>query len=97
VSVAVLGNESFDVTGIDDETVTFADASAVRCALEDSLPADGIQDLVCKFRTRDITFPAEGSDCEELTLTGVLADGTGTEIEGSDLACLPSEPTCEGS
>jgi hypothetical protein len=92
-SVAVLGSEDFDVLSVDPSTLAFGGASADQCGLDDSAPADGILDLACRYRVRDIGLPAAGSDCGDVSLTGALVDGT--EIEGSDLACIPGEPTCE--
>jgi hypothetical protein len=92
-SVAILGSDTFDVADIDQFTLDFGGASPVHCAFEDSLPADGITDLACRYTTRNVEWPAAGSDCGDVELTGELLDGT--LMEGSDSACLAGEYTCE--
>jgi hypothetical protein len=92
-SVAILSSENFDAQSVDTETLKFAGASASQCGLEDIKPKDGILDLACRYKVSEVAFPAPGTDCGEVGLTGALHDGTA--IEGSDVACLRGEATCE--
>jgi hypothetical protein len=94
-SVAILSSENFDAQSVDTSELEFGGASAERCGLEDTKPKDGILDLACRYKVSEVAFPAPGpgSDCGEVGLTGFLIDGTA--IEGSDVACLPGEATCE--
>ena len=54
-----------------------------------------VQDLVAKFDTRNMTFPAAGSNCGEVELNGELFDGT--PIVGRDWICLAGEANCASS
>jgi hypothetical protein len=92
VAVAIRGNAEFDVQLIEEATVAFAGAPAVRCEPEDIAPADGFPDLVCHFLTQEAVWPAPGSNCSPLTLTG---DVYGVELQGTDYVCLAGETTCE--
>jgi hypothetical protein len=92
-SVAILSSENFDAQSVKTTTLEFGGAFAERCGLEDTEPMDGILDLACRYRVSEVAFPAPGSDCGEVGLTGALMDGTA--IEGSDVACLRGEATCE--
>jgi hypothetical protein len=91
-SVAILSSENFDAQSIEIATLEFGGASDAKCGLEDSKPKDGILDLACRYKVFEVALPAPGSDCGEVGLTGALIDGTA--IEGSDVACLPGEATC---
>lgn len=93
VSVAILGASDLDVSQIDQSSLDFGGAVPQRCDLGDQAPADGIPDLTCHFQNLAVAWPAPGSDCGDVVLTGALTDGT--EIEGADLACLAGEPTCK--
>jgi hypothetical protein len=93
VPVAILGASDLDVTQIDQSSLEFGGANPPqRCALADQAPTDGIPDLTCHFATSAVAWPAPGSECGDVTLTGELVDGTA--IEGSDLACLTGEAGC---
>lgn len=94
-SVAILGSEQLDVQDIDADSLTFGGASGVKCAFEDSLPSDGILDLACRYKVSQVEWPAQGSDCGDVLLEGSLLDGT--PLEGSDLACITGESTCEAA
>lgn len=101
VPVAVHGAEDFDVTTIDPSSLSFGGAAAVRCSLEDVesegptgvFSRDGWTDLVCHFKTQEVTLPPRGSDCGDVALTGERLDGGA--IEGGDIVCIPGELTCE--
>ena len=84
ISVAVLGDATFDPTSIDISTLDFSGLSVavkgngqVQCDIDD-VDSDGLWDLVCKF--------ADSDNCNggptEATLTGKLMDGPA--IEGTD-------------
>jgi hypothetical protein len=92
-SVAILSSENFDAQSVDTDSLEFGGALAERCGLEDIKPKDGILDLACRYKVSEVEFPAADSDCGEVGLTGLLVDGTA--IEGSDVACLRGEATCE--
>jgi hypothetical protein len=94
VAVAIRGNAEFDVQIVEEATVQFAGASAVGCNLEDIAPADGFPDLVCHFLTQEADWPAPGSNCSPLMLTG---DVYGIGLQGSDYVCLAGETTCEAA
>lgn len=93
VPVALLGSSDFDVLDVDASSLSFGGAAPQNCNVEDVAPFDGFPDLGCKYNTQDVAWPAPGSDCGEVVLTGEETDGT--VIEGSDVACLAGEPTCE--
>lgn len=103
VAVAIFSTDDFDATTVDPFSVQFSGADALRCKLEDALmegptgvfTQDGLLDLVCHFRTNEVSWPADGSDCGTLELTGQSLDGT--PIQGTDTACLPGENTCNTS
>ena len=72
-----------------------------QCGLEDApregptrvFSRDGIMDLVCKFEVDEVaTWPAPGSDCGPVTLSGALRNGR--RIVGTDTVCLSGEATC---
>jgi hypothetical protein len=95
VAVITLGNADLDVRDIVEATLEFGGAiQAQSCDLGDQkgMLADGFEDLTCHFERMDVTWPAVGSDCGDVSLMGELADGT--PIEGVDRACLAGEPTC---
>ena len=54
---------------------------------------DGIDDLVCKYRTSEVVdLPQPGDDC-------VFVDGEGESLDGtpftfSDHVCVPGDPVC---
>jgi|LGVF01.1.fsa_nt_gb hypothetical protein len=86
VSVAVLGNDSFDVMNINLTTILLNDTCApIHWSYED-VDGDGYEDLVLKFETQDVVGclpdPCNDEDIVTLTLTGELGDGT--PITGSD-------------
>lgn len=93
VPVALLGSSDFDVLDVDTSSLSFGGAAPKMCAVEDVAPADGFPDLNCKYKSQEVAWPAPGSDCGSVVLTGEKTDGT--VIEGSDVACLAGEPTCE--
>jgi hypothetical protein len=93
-SVAILSSENFDAQSVDTETLKFAGASASQCGLEDIKPKDGMLDLACRYKVRDVDWSPAGEDCGDVTLTGKLHDDE-TEIEGSALACIAGGATCE--
>ena len=94
VQVALLGSSNYDVLDVDASSLRFGGAAPNQCfAVEDLAPYDGFPDLRCKYKTQQVAWPAPGSDCGAVVLTGEETDGT--EIEGSDVACLAGEPTCE--
>lgn len=102
VPVATYGTPDFDVSTIDPSTVVFGGASALRCSANKDVlmegptsvfTKDGITDLVCHFRTRDVSWPTDGSDCGYLQFVAALFDGT--SLQETELACLAGEPACE--
>jgi hypothetical protein len=105
VSVAIFGTAELDVRDVNAATLNFAGAAVKRWSYEDAVsegpdplmfwPPDGVEDLVAKFDTSQMTFPAAGSNCAEVELNGELFDGT--PIVGRDWICLAGEPNCETS
>jgi hypothetical protein len=93
VTVAVLGSSDFDVLAVDPSSLSFGGAAAMKCKLNDVAPVDGFTDLTCKYKSQQVAWPAPGSNCGQVVLTGSL--GSGSPIEGSDLACLTGENACE--
>jgi len=86
VSVAVLGNDSFDVMNINLTTIRLNETcEPIRCSYED-VDEDGYMDLVLKFETQDVVSclpeSREDGDIVTLVLTGELDDST--PITGSD-------------
>lgn len=79
VKVAVLTTEDFDVSVVNEATITFAGASPKHCMLKD-VDLDGDDDLLCMFQGKDIVDLDESST--EATLTGETSDGT--PISGTD-------------
>lgn len=82
IPVAILGSDTFDVSGIDVTTLVFGPGGAPIAHLNGHLQDvnyDGIMDLVTHYRTRD-TGIACGD--ESVTLTGETLDGQ--PIQGSD-------------
>lgn len=85
IPVAILGNETFDVSIIDIQTLTLAGTMTAMtgqlypsCGLE-YVNDDDYQDMVCHFRDdTSLWEPGDG----EAKLSGVTLDGT--MIEGSD-------------
>jgi hypothetical protein len=95
VAVITLGDADLDVREIDETTLRFGGAlQEAGCDLGDQKGnlADGFEDLTCHFEKMEVMWPAPGSDCDDVSLTGELLDGT--PIEGVDRACLAGEPTC---
>ena len=89
IPVAVLGSETFDVSSIDQTSLSFGgDTVRVRgnkgpfCGVEDT-NADGFNDIVCQFEDNAEYWEPGQSDA---TLTGSLLDGT--SIEGTDTICI---------
>lgn len=91
VSVAILSSPSFDATAVDPTTVDFGGASPLRCAIED-VDLDVDSDLVCKFKTQQVTWPSPGSDCGIVLLSGQTFGGASFQAE--TIACLAGELTC---
>jgi hypothetical protein len=91
-TVAVLGSAAFDVTAVDPASLSFGGADAKQCQLKDVTPADGFPDLRCKVNTQQVAWPAPGSNCGPVAMTGTLVDEF--PFEASDLACLTGEPAC---
>ncbi|MGB5177882.1 MAG: hypothetical protein WBP44_04035, partial [Gammaproteobacteria bacterium] len=88
VPVAILGSDTFNVSGVNTDTLRFAEAAVkvvgkkdphTLCSYED-VSGDYIDDLVCHYVTTDIA----GIDGESSTATvnGELLDGT--PIQGTD-------------
>ncbi len=89
IPVAVLGSDTFDVTLIDQATLSFGGLDVrIRgkkgplCGLDDT-NIDGFYDLVCHFEDNPDYWETGNDDA---TLTGALLDGT--EIEGTDSICI---------
>jgi hypothetical protein len=53
---------------------------------------DRFPDMVCHFETARVAWPAPGTNCGAVRLTGTLNDGT--PIFGIDNACLAGETNC---
>ena len=101
LTVALLGTADIDITLIDRESIRLEGVSPIRGTIEDmstpavdrqdicdcSTPAhDGFDDLILKFRTRDLVNAlGEVQDREPiiLTLTGTLSGMSGDMIFGS--------------
>lgn len=89
IPVAILGSEEFDVTNIDQATLSFGGLTArIRgnkgplCNVEYS-DGDAFLDLVCHFEDDANNWePGDG----DATLTGTLLDGS--EFEGTDSICV---------
>jgi len=89
VPVAILGSDSFDVSAVDQTSLSFGGLSVrvrgnryPQCSGE-FVDGDGYMDLVCQFED-DSSAWTEGSD--SATLSGLLLDGA--RFEGSDTICL---------
>lgn len=89
IPVAVLGSASFDVSAIDQTTLSFGGATVrVRgnkgpfCGVEDT-NGDGWMDIVCQFEDNP-DYWETGQD--EATLTGKTLDAM--DIEGTDSICI---------
>lgn len=89
IPVAILGTSSFDVSSVDQSSLSFGGLDVrVRgnkgplCALDDT-NGDGDFDLVCQFEDNS-SYWELGQD--DATLTGALLDGT--SIEGTDTICI---------
>ncbi len=89
IPVAILGSACFDVSDIDDTTLSFAGLTVrVRgkrgpmCSIEDS-NGDSFPDLVCHFEDDSNTWSGGTSTA---TVTGELLDGT--HFEGTDSICI---------
>jgi len=90
IPVAVMGSNSFDVSNIDQSTLSFAGLEVrVRgnkgplCSLED-VDMDGLLDLVCHF-SDDTTNWAPG-ESSTAVVSGNLIDGSA--FNGSDTICV---------
>jgi len=83
--VAVLGNDTLDVTDINQTMILLNDTCApIRCSYED-VNGDGYEDLVIKFDAQCVAGLLDScndGDIVALELTGELLDGT--PIAGSD-------------
>lgn len=82
IPVAILGDDSFDVADVDEESLRFGPAAAPiahRHAHFEDVNYDGIMDLVTHYRTQDTGIVCAD---ESATLTGATLDGH--PIEGSD-------------
>ena len=98
IAVVVFGSEELDVTDIDQESLLLADSQARTRgnsgkigSLED-VNEDGFLDLIVHFPTEDLELsPA----VEEVTLTGMLSDGT--PITGSDAICIAPPSAAKNS
>ncbi|MDY6837607.1 MAG: hypothetical protein SWH78_06510 [Thermodesulfobacteriota bacterium] len=91
VSVAILGNDLMDVNDIDPATVTLEGVLPLRWVIED-VDNDGFNDLVFKFKKKELADKGVLTDGGSLTLEGQLADGT--EISGSDTVFIPWMKVC---
>ena len=101
-AVAVFGSDVFDVTTIDETSLSFGGATPTTCSFEDALmegpgpgqfSQDGFLDLLCHFRGYEVaSAPTDAADCVVIALTGRLLDGT--EIAGVDHWCRPGGATC---
>jgi len=78
VPVALLGSESFDVSTVDDSTVTFGPGEATiahnSAHLED-VNGDGYLDMVLHFRTQELNLD-ETSEVADLTISSEDAVGS---------------------
>jgi len=90
IPVAILGTDTFDVSNIDQSTLSFGGLDVrIRgnkwpsCGLEDT-NGDGLLDLVCQFQDNPDYWSAGDSDYA--TLTGELLNGT--PFEGVDSICV---------
>ncbi|MHC4458380.1 MAG: hypothetical protein ACYS0I_15090 [Planctomycetota bacterium] len=102
LTVAVLGSDVLDVTDIDVASIRLAGVAPIRSNLEDvATPIDreececttegpdGFLDLILKFDTQEIVAalgPVNDGDEVQLTLTGMLFDGT--PIGGEDCVVI---------
>lgn len=92
VPVAVLSSPTFDATTLDPSTATFGptgtEASALSCALDKDVNADGLLDAVCRFEVL-----AARIGCGETSATLLARTACGYPIGGSDalhtLGCPP--------
>jgi hypothetical protein len=89
--VAILGSQVFDASQIDRATVSMGGVRPLREALED-VNGDGWIDLVVHFSTQDLNGAGLLTDGAELTLVGMLLDGS--LFEGSDVIHLAGGPSC---
>jgi hypothetical protein len=94
--VVIMGNEAYDVTAIDPDTILLQGVEPVRWALEDAVHCnaeygDGMVDLTLKFNTQDLVQAIRDSVEPEnlqdgssvsLKLTGELYDLTPIENDG---------------
>jgi hypothetical protein len=71
VPVAILSEDDFDASEVDPATVTFADASPVRWALED-VDNDGDVDMILHFKIQELALDASST---EATLIGTTQSG----------------------
>ena len=87
--VGILGTEDFDVQDVDVTSLVLAGSSpkqkgnSGKLGAYEDLNGDSILDLILHFPVPDLVTEPEA---EELTLTGMLLDGT--EITGSDVVRL---------
>jgi hypothetical protein len=96
IPVAILGRDDFNVYDIISDSVMLDGLLAERCVYEDVYPEDGIMDLSCKFKAKDIPWPdfsANPSNCALMIVTGTLLDGT--TFEAVDWVCDAGGTFCE--
>jgi hypothetical protein len=96
IPVTLLGRDDFDVYDIDIGTLTLGGETPLRCAYEDVYPGDGIVDLSCRFKKKDLTWPdfsVDPSNCALMTVYGDLLDGT--PFEAVDWVCEAGGSFCE--
>jgi hypothetical protein len=102
VPVVIFGSNMLQAADIQKSSLRLGGASPRTCAVDDVLmetstgvfSKDGIPDLMCHFETQEVTsWPAAGSDCARINLTGTLKSGLA--ITGSDFACRVAEKTCK--
>lgn len=94
VSMAYYGSAEFDVLDIDQTTLMWGGAVPLRCNVEDAFAADGIDDLVCKYKKSDVPdLPVAGDDCKLVEGGGLLLDGT--VFKASDYICVAGDPVCD--
>jgi hypothetical protein len=99
IAVAILGSDTFDVTGIDAITIELDDDEdpATPGVIRDrssykDVNSDGVLDVVLHFSSRELNNAGLLGDGYTLYITGNLSDGM--PIIGSDVIYLAGGPNC---